>query len=77
MKMNESHLKLEFHPLHSGAGSCNFKCALGYGDVVMLLIIHDSLAEPQQAKLQTILVFSIFLPPSRKVSRVSQQMSPS
>lgn len=61
MKMNESHLKLEFHPLHSGAGSCNLKCALGYGDVVMLLIIHDSLAEPQQAKLHTILDFSILI----------------
>lgn len=59
--MNESHLKLEFYPLHSAASSCNLKCALGYRDVGMSLIIHESLSEAQQAKLHTILDFSTLI----------------
>lgn len=59
--MNESHLKLEFYPLNFCASSCNLKCALGYGKVVILLIIQDSLAGAQNAKLRTKLDFSIFI----------------
>lgn len=82
MKMNESHLKLEFYLLLSGASSCNLKCALGYRDVVMLSIIHDSLAEPQTAKMHTILDFSMVTKFSHlfalktQASPISQQMSP-
>lgn len=44
-------LNLEISPFYSGANSCNWKCAWGYGDVVwILMIIHDSLEELQKAK---------------------------
>lgn len=82
MKMNESHLKLEFYPLHSAASSCNLKCALDYRDGRMSLIIHESLPETQQAKLCTILDFStlighpVFAASCLQVRRVSQQMRP-
>ena len=84
-----SHLKLDLSPVCSSASSCDWKCILGYGDVVcflvVLLIIHDSLAEPQKAKPQTILHLSIFMGHQvkspqlfafkSKASWVSEQMS--
>lgn len=54
MKMNKSHLKLEFYLLLVPAAA-TLKCASGCGDVVMLLIIHVALAELQQAKVSVIL----------------------
>lgn len=35
-------MNLEFSPFNSGASSCNWRCALGYGDIGWLLVINDS-----------------------------------
>lgn len=71
-------MDLEFSPFYPGASSCNWKCTLGYGDIVrildMLLIIHDSLAELQKAKLCMILHFSLFVGHKVKSPQFSDQV---